>query len=99
MGWKIKQLEKKVEQLDEEPFVSERTLIEQTVKFCKSLLPQDAGDKKEEKKETVYNNKDGETVLMKKEDRDEEFFFMPTKQKKGGKKAKSSGSEDVSKKP
>merc|ERR1719174_320990 len=60
--WKIRQLEKKVEQLDEQPYVSELTLIEQTVKFCKGLLPQDAGEKKEEKKDTVYNNKDGETV-------------------------------------
>merc|ERR1719408_749524 len=77
--WKIKQLEKKVEQLDEQPYVSELTLIEQTVKFCKNLLPQDAGDKKEEKKETVFNNKDGEMVLMKKEDRNEEMWLMPTR--------------------
>merc|ERR1711924_401434 len=61
--WKVKQLERKVEQLDEQPFVSELTLIEQTVKFCKDLLPKDAGEKKEEKKETVHNNKDGEVVL------------------------------------
>merc|ERR1712100_442192 len=98
--YKIRQLEKKVEQLDEQPYVSELTLIEQTVKFCKNLLPQDAGEKKEEKKETVYNNKDGETVLMKKEDRDEEFYFVPTNKKKSGKKSKGGGAaEDTSKKP
>jgi len=62
--WKIKQLEKKVEQLDEQPYVSELTLIEQTVKFCKDLLPKEVGEKKEEKKDTEYNNKDGEVVLM-----------------------------------
>jgi len=55
--WKIKQLERKVEQLDEQPFVGELTLIEQTVKFCKDLLPKEAGEKKEEKKDTEYNNK------------------------------------------
>merc|ERR1719498_1010223 len=46
--YKIRQLEKKVEALDEQPYVSELTLIEQTVKFCKGLLPQDVGDKKED---------------------------------------------------
>merc|ERR1712139_286498 len=97
--WKIKQLERKVEQLDEQPYVSELTLIEQTVKFCKNLLPQDVGDKKEEKKETVYNNKDGEVVLAKKEDRDEEFYFVPTKGKKSGKKKGGAAGEDTSKKP
>merc|ERR1712176_773167 len=65
-AWKIKQMEKKVESLDEQPHVSEITLIEQTVKFCKSLMPQESTDKKEEKKDTVYNNKEGETVLLKK---------------------------------
>merc|ERR1719409_2627431 len=50
--WRIKQLEKKVEQLDKQPYVSELTLIEQTVKFCKDLLPREEADKKEEKKDT-----------------------------------------------
>ena len=39
--WRLQKLEKQVEALDEQPFVSEITLIEQTVKFCKGLLPQD----------------------------------------------------------
>merc|ERR1712217_290493 len=55
-AWKIRQMEKKVESLDEQPHVSEITLIEQTVKFCKGLLPQNSADQKEEKKDTVYNN-------------------------------------------
>merc|ERR1712066_702799 len=95
-----KQMEKKVEQLDEQPHVSEITLIEQTIKFCKSLLPQESADQKEEKKEVVYNNKAGEEVLMKKEDRADEWFFMPTKRGKAAKKGKSGGGEqDQSKKP
>merc|ERR1711959_252123 len=73
--WKIKQMEKEVEKLDEQPYVSEITLIEQTIKFCQSLLPQDTANQKEEKKETVYNNKDGEVVLLKKETRAEEYYF------------------------
>merc|ERR1712232_180945 len=97
-AWKIKKMEKEVEKLDENPYVSQITLIEQTMKFCKNLLPQDAGEKKEELKETVFNNKDGEVVLSKKEDRADEWYFCPTK-KKGGAKKDKAASGDVSKKP
>merc|ERR1719316_1665841 len=78
---------KEVEKLDDNPFVSQITLIEQTLQFCKGLLPQEAAESKEEKKETVFNNKDGEVVLGKKEDRANEFYFAPTKKKGGAKKA------------
>merc|ERR1711865_280517 len=44
--YKITQMQKKVDALDEQPFVSEITLIEQTIKFCKTLV----GEKSEEKK-------------------------------------------------
>merc|ERR1712129_266040 len=71
--WRLQKLEKQVEALDEQPFVSEITLIEQTVKFCQSLMPQDVGSEKKEEKETVFNNKEGEEVLMKKGDRDQEY--------------------------
>merc|ERR1712217_556660 len=96
-AWKIKKMEKEVEKLDETPYVSQITLIEQTWEFCKGLLPQDAAEQKEEKKETVFNNKDGEVVLSKKEDRADEWYFCPTKKKGGPKKGKASG--DESKKP
>mmetsp|Transcript_63166 Transcript_63166/g.110034 ORF Transcript_63166/g.110034 Transcript_63166/m.110034 type:complete len:504 (+) Transcript_63166:90-1601(+) len=91
------QLKREVEKMDEQPHLDEITLIEQTIKFCKGLLPQDATEKKEDKKETVFNNKDNETVLMKKEDRDEEYFFAPTKKGKSAKKSKSAGSSDGAK--
>merc|ERR1712217_164078 len=77
-AWKIKKMEKEVEKLDENPYVSQITLIEQTMKFCKGFLPQAAEEKKEEIKETVFNNKDGEVVLSKKEDRADEWYFCPT---------------------
>merc|ERR1712050_263592 len=96
-AWKIKKMEKEVEKLDENPYVSPITMIKQTVKFCKGLLPQDAAEQKEEKKETAFNNKDGEVVLSKKEDRADEWYFCPTKKKGGPKKGKASG--DESKKP
>merc|ERR1712172_68308 len=84
---KIRDMERKVEELDNQPYVSEITLIEQTIKFCKSLMPSDAAAKaKDEVKEIAHNNKANEEVLIKKEDR-EEFYFAPTKKGKAAKKA------------
>merc|ERR1712170_35589 len=91
--WKIQKMAKEVEKLDENPFVAQITLVEQTIQFCKGLLPQEVTENKEEKKETVFNNKDGEVVLGKKEDRANEFYFAPTK-KKGGAKKSNKPSED-----
>merc|ERR1712054_156026 len=97
--WRLKQLEKKVEALDDQPYVSEITLIEQTVKFCKDLLPQDAGKKEEEKKEIEHNNEDGEMVLLSKEKRAEEYYYAPTKKGKKGKTGGAKSEADGSKKP
>merc|ERR1711907_901522 len=97
--WRLRQLEKKVEALDDQPFVSEMTLIEQTIKFCKDLLPQDAGEKKAEAKEIEHNNKDGEMVLLSKEKRGEEFYYAPTKKGKKGKGGGAKSEGDGSKKP
>merc|ERR1719161_3022720 len=95
--WKLRQLEKKVEALDEQPYVSEITLIEQTIKFCKGLLPDKSEEKKEAEKDVVYNNKDGEVVLLTKETRADEWYYAPTKKAKAGKKSKAEG--DATKKP
>merc|ERR1711865_1276018 len=97
--WKIQQLERKVAALDEQPFVSEIVLIEQTEAFCKSLMPQAKDDKKDdEKKETTHNNKDGEMVLASKASRDEEMYYVPTRKGKAAKKKGGAG-EDGGKKP
>merc|ERR1719217_2034148 len=81
--------QRQVEALDEQPHVAEITLIEQTISWCKSVLPKE--EKKAEdtaKKDTKYENPEGSMVLLKKDDREEEFYFAPTKKKsaKGGKK-------------
>jgi len=82
--------QRQVDALDEQPHVAEITLIEQTILWCKSVLPKE--DKKADdgakKTSTDFNNPDGSMVLMKKDDREEEFYFAPTKKKaaKGGKK-------------
>merc|ERR1712113_1024366 len=83
---------KKAERLEEQPYVAEITLVEQTIAFCNSLTQKKAEEKKEEAKETAHTNPEGTEVLMKKEDRDDEFYMMPSKAKKknkgkkGGKK-------------
>merc|ERR1711865_1003352 len=96
--WKIQQLERKVAALDEQPFVSEIVLIEQTEAFCKSLMPQAKDEAKAEAKETTHNNKDGEMVLASKASRDDEMYYVPTRKGKAAKK-KGGGGEEGGKKP
>ncbi|CAK0795960.1 unnamed protein product [Prorocentrum cordatum] len=79
--WEDRNRQKKVEKLDEQPFVTEITLIEQTIKFCKSLTGGKEVEKEEEKKDVEHKNMDGLQVLNKKDERDE-FWFEPTKAKK-----------------
>jgi len=78
----LRKKQREVEKLDDEPHVAERTLVEQTIFFCKSLVQSKDESKTEEKKEVVHNNKDGEEVLISKKDREEEMYFVPTKGKK-----------------
>jgi len=72
-----------VEQLDEQPHVAEITLIEQTILWCKSVLPKEAKkeDESAKKADTVFNNPEGAMVLLKKDAREEEFYYAPTKKK------------------
>jgi len=89
---------KKAEQLDTQPYLSEITLLEQTISFCKSLTQTKDNVQNEEKKEIAHNNPENTQVLLKKEDRDE-FYFVPTKSKKGkskkGAKGESGGSKPI----
>merc|ERR1712185_567675 len=57
--------QKKVEQLDEQPHVAEITLLEQTILWCKNVLPKDDSKAEETKKvQTEFNNPDGAMVLL-----------------------------------
>merc|ERR1712113_1116522 len=87
---------KKAERLEEQPYVAEITLIEQTIAFCNSLTQKKADDKQEEKKEIAHDNPEGTEVLTKKGDEDE-YFMMPSKAKKG--KAKKAGKTEDKAKP
>jgi uncharacterized coiled-coil DUF342 family protein len=93
--WEERTRQKKAEKMDEQPYVMEITLIEQSMKFCKSLTAGKEEKVVEEKKEFDHGNLDGLQVLGKKDERDE-FFFEPTK---GKKKSKAKGKEASSSKP
>merc|ERR1712217_780698 len=87
--------ERKAARLDENPYLDQITLIEQTLTFCKNLVQSKGAEKAEEKKEVVHDiPKD--TVLLKKDD-EEEFYFAPTKAKKSKSKQKGSKNEGGSK--
>lgn len=93
--YRLRQLAKEADKLDEVPYIQEITLIEQTISWCKSLT-QSKPEQKEEKNKTTIANPDGMEVLIKKEDRDEEFYFAPTKGKKATKqKGKSGASKNI----
>merc|ERR1712187_261542 len=87
---------KKAERLEEQPYVAEITLIEQTIAFCNSLTQKKADEKQEEKKDIAHNNPEGTEVLVAKGDQDE-FFMMPAKGKKS--KSKKGGKAEGSAKP
>merc|ERR1712060_152245 len=87
---------KKAEKLEDQPYVAEITLIEQTIAFCNSLTQKKTEDKKEDAKEIAHNNPEGTEVLVKKGDQDE-FFMMPAKGKKS--KSKKGGKAEGGSKP
>merc|ERR1712228_528852 len=95
--WESRNRQKKAEKLDDQPFVTEITLLEQTIKFCKGLTAGKEAEKKEEKKDIEHKNMDGLQVLGKKDERDE-FWFEPTKGKKS-KSSKPKGKDSSSAKP
>jgi hypothetical protein len=83
---------REAEKLDDQPYVAEITLIEQTILYCKSLTQAKSVEQKEEKKSAVYDNPEN-TVVFKKDEAEEDFYFAPTKVKKNKSKAKNKGSE------
>merc|ERR1712087_705294 len=89
---------KAAERLEEQPFVAEITLIEQTIAFCNSLVQKKGEDTKEEKKETAHDNPEGTEVLLKKEDRDE-FYLAPTAKGKKSKSKNKGGKAEGGSKP
>lgn len=83
--------QRKVDNLDNQPYTHEISLVEQTTKFLKSFLPKEAEKAAEEKKEVTHDNPDTHMVLASKKDRDDEFYYAPSKKGKGPKKAAAQG--------
>merc|ERR1719329_879393 len=88
--WQQERRKREAEKQDDQPFVAETTLLEQTIKFCKSFQPKET-EEKVEVKETVHDNKKDEVVLIAKSKRDEEFYYAPTRK---GKASKNKGKKE-----
>jgi len=86
--------EKMEEDLMIQPHLAEVALLEQTITFCKSLLPKEKNDE-ELKKETAFNNPEGYAVLKNKNDREEEFYMVSSKKKGLTKKNKAAPSQTI----
>jgi len=86
--------QQKAEKLDDQPYVAEITLIEQTIKFCSSLTGGKVEKKVEEKKELAACDMDTHVAYSKK-DAEEEMFFAATKAKAKKSKKKADGASSA----
>ena len=86
-----------MDQLDEQPHVAEIILTEQTIAWCKSVLPKEENKEEDSaKKSTDFNHPEGSKGLLKKDDREEDFYFAPTKKKSQRRKKKEhSGKKNI----
>merc|ERR1712007_32196 len=82
--WEYERRKREVEQMDDMPYFAEVTLLQQTIKFCKSLQPKNTDSIQQEKKEVQLSGLDGCELLVKKENRDE-YFFAPKSKAKASK--------------
>merc|ERR1712060_432440 len=94
----IERKQRQAEKLDDQPYVAEITLVEQTILFCKGSVQSKGKEQKSEEKKTVFDNPDNTEVLVKKEDRDE-FYFVPIAKKKGKSSKKKDDGEATGNKP
>lgn len=85
--------QRKQDELMVQPYLAEVALLEQTITFCKNLLPKEK-DEERENIQPSFNNPEGSVVLIKKQDRDEEFY-MPVSKKKGPHKKNKAPSSNV----
>jgi uncharacterized coiled-coil DUF342 family protein len=88
---------KQAEKVDVQPHVTEMTLIEQTIFFCKGLIATKEV-KEETKKVVTHDIPEGAELVVSKQDREDEYLFPPTAGKKKGKK-KSQGGKESGPKP
>lgn len=96
--WEMTQRMRKAEAMDQQPYVAEITLLEQTILFCKKLVQEKGPEQQEVKKETTHTNPEGTEILLSKDNREEEFYYAPTAVKKKG-KSKNKGAKEGGAKP
>lgn len=77
---------RRADMLDTNPHLAHMTLIEQTIHYCKSLLPEEKVAE-ESKKPAVPEALDGMEVIVKQEDNMEDFYCFKKKSKKKEQKA------------
>lgn len=83
---------------EEQPFLYETTLIEQTMSYCQNLLPKEAAPVVVKETAAPVAEIEGRKILMSKADREEDFFFSggskKSKNKTKGKKVKAEPTMD-----
>merc|ERR1712187_452231 len=63
-AWAMEKKQRQADKLDDQPYVAEITLVEQTILFCKGLIPSKEKEQKTEEKKTVFDNPDNTEVLV-----------------------------------
>jgi len=94
MKWEAEaQAERARKELEQpNPYLNETTLLEQTIDYCKGMLPKDDSAVEEEKKDLAsLAPAAGARVLLSKKDRETEMYFTATKKKNLKKKAEKKG--------
>lgn len=88
------EMAKKEDKLFVQPHLAEVALLEQTITFCKNLLPKETEAEKIAA-DVAHTNPEGYKVLKKKDERDEEFFSVATKKKGPTKKNRAAPSNVI----
>ncbi|EEQ97992.1 Nuclear segregation protein BFR1, putative [Perkinsus marinus ATCC 50983] len=86
-----KRLEEELEKEKEIPYLAEIELVENTIKYCKTLAPEEK--KEEAAAKADVPTIDGTMALVQKKDRVQNYYFAPTAQKKKGKHNKQGASQ------
>jgi len=76
---RAREMREEEELSQEPPYFNEVVLLEQTLKFCRALMPK-VDEKASAEREVAYNNPDGTVVLPPREkQRDKEYLMAPIK--------------------
>ncbi|KAF4689149.1 hypothetical protein FOZ60_002002 [Perkinsus olseni] len=88
-----KRVEEELEKEKEIPYLAEIELVENAIKYCKSLAPEEK--KEEAAAKADLPTIDGAKALVQKKDRAQNYYYAPTVQKKKGKHNKQGSSHSA----